>query len=290
MFVENNTIQAFKTYFFKRLNPIYEEGEVNQLFYLTFFYFKGWDRITLRMNEKEKLSESELLKLNLIIKRLVISEPIQHIFGETNFYGLDFKVSKDVLIPRQETEELVDLIIANSYKKPIHLLDVGTGSGCIPLSIAINAPNIKVSAIDVSKEALIIAKENASLHNVNLDLYEIDVLNLDSISSKIPAQVDVIVSNPPYITMDEQQLMHKNVLDFDPHLALFVENNTPLIFYIKITQLAEEKLKEGGELYFEINENFGEETVNLVKEYQFKNVELIKDLNGKDRIVKAIKK
>ena len=289
MFVNNNTIQTFKAYFFERLNHIYGEGEVNQLFNLTFFYFKGWDKISLRLNERELLSESELLQLNAVVKRLVNSEPIQHIFGETNFYGLDFKVSKDVLIPRQETEELVDLILSKYKNHPVHILDIGTGSGCIPISLAKSSSLIKVSAIDVSKEALAIAKENANTHQINLSLYECDILQANDLSI-IEEKVDLIVSNPPYITMEEKKLMHKNVLDFDPHLALFVENETPLVFYEKITQLAERTLNEGGELYFEINEHFGIETVNLVSQFNFQNVELIKDINGKDRIVSAIKK
>lgn len=289
MFVNNNKIQTFKAYFFERLNHIYGEGEVNQLFNLTFFYFKGWDKISLRLNERELLSESELLQLNAVVKRLVNFEPIQHIFGETNFYGLDFKVSKDVLIPRQETEELVDLILSKCKNQHVHILDIGTGSGCIPISLAKSSSSIKVSAIDVSKEALVIAKENANMHQIKLNLYECDILQANDLSI-IEEKVDVIVSNPPYITMDEKKLMHKNVLDFDPHLALFVENETPLVFYEKITQLAEKTLNEGGELYFEINEHFGIETVNLVSQFNFQNVELIKDINGKDRIVSAIKK
>ncbi len=289
MFVHSNTVQAFKEYFFERLEVIYGEGEVNQLFNLTFFYYKNWDKITLRFNESEKLSESELLELRAIVKRLENAEPIQHIFESTNFFGFDFKVNKDVLIPRQETEELVDLILTN-LKEKCTILDIGTGSGCIPIAIVKSFPSIKAKAIDISSKALAIAKENAEHNKVDLELFKQDILTLKSLGTLIPEHIDVIISNPPYITNREKELMHKNVLDFDPHLALFVENHTPLIFYKKITQLAEEKLAAGGMLYFEINEHFGQETADLVKSYQFKEVKLIQDINGKDRIVSAIKK
>ncbi|MCT4579843.1 MAG: peptide chain release factor N(5)-glutamine methyltransferase [Flavobacteriales bacterium] len=288
--MHSNTVRAFKQYFFEHLKAIYEEGEVNQLFSLTFFYYKNWDKISLRFNEQEKLSESELLELRTIVKRLANAEPIQHIFETAYFYGLDFKVSKDVLVPRQETEELVDLILNHIPNGPISILDIGTGSGCIPIAIAKNAPEAKVLALDVSSEALSIAEENASIHQVELKLFQEDVLKLDSITSIIPEKINVIISNPPYITVKEKALMHPNVLEFDPHLALFVTNEKPLVFYEKIVQLAEEKLESEGQLYFEINEHFGEETKALIEQYQFKKVSLIKDINEKDRMVSAIKK
>lgn len=288
MFVVNNTIASFKDYFTDRLKGIYEKGEIEQLFNLTFFYFKSWDKISLRMNEASLLSESELLELRNVVKRLVNSEPIQHIFSKAEFFDLEFHVNSSVLVPRQETEELVDLILRNS-KGANSLLDVGTGSGCIPIAIASNKSNIKVSAIDVSEAAIIVAQKNAEHNNVDLSLYCDDILSIKDLNSIIPEAINIIVSNPPYITMKEKKQMHKNVLDFDPHLALFVENDSPLIFYDKISDLAYHKLPVGGELYFEINEYYGKETLELVKSFKFSKVILIQDLNGKDRFIYAVK-
>lgn len=286
--MSNNTVASFKGYFNDRLKNIYDNGEVEQLFNLTFFYYKKWNKISLRLNEKELLSESELLALRKVVKRLVNSEPIQHIFSKAEFFDLEFYVNTSVLVPRQETEELVDLILRNT-NEPKSLLDIGTGSGCIPIAIAGNNKEIVVSGIDVSKEAIVVAQKNASANNVELPLYCDDILTVSDLSSIIPDSIDIIVSNPPYITMKEKEQMHKNVLDFDPHLALFVENDSPLIFYDKISDLAYEKLQIGGELYFEINEYYGQETLDLVKGFGFSKAILIKDLNDKDRIVYAIK-
>lgn len=289
MFVKDNTIKSFRAFFINCLSKLYDINEINQLYNLTFLYYKGWDKISIKLNEGNLLSESELIHLNKITKRLKNSEPIQHIFGETNFYGLDFFVNKNVLIPRQETEELVDLIIKNNNNTPINLLDVGSGSGCIPITLAKKCKNINPFAIDVNNFALEIANKNAKKHNVNLKLYCVDILQLSDISNIIPENIDIIVSNPPYITNKEKEIMHKNVLNFEPHIALFVEDTTPLIFYEKITILAEKKLNTGGKLFFEINENFGKETLELVNKYNFKDAILIKDINGKDRIIHTTK-
>ena len=288
MFVNDNKIASFKTYFKNKLKNNYPERELNQLFELSFYYLKGWEKITLRISENQALSESELLKLNHVVKRLLKNEPIQHIFNQTEFYGIPFYVDHNVLVPRQETEELVDLIIQNSKDKKV-LLDIGTGSGCIPIAIGKNLPHLNLLALDVSKKALEVAKKNAEANNVNLKLIHNDILLLEDFSSIIDKKVDVIVSNPPYITENEKKQMAENVLAYDPHLALFVRNETPLVFYEKITALAFKKLETGGELYFEINEYFGLETKQLVQEKGFQKVELIQDINGKDRIVYAVK-
>ena len=289
MFVVTNTIASFKDYFYDRLKNIYEKSEVEQLFNLTFFYYKGWEKLQLRMSERELLSESELLYLRSIVKRLINAEPIQHIFGKTTFFDLEFTVTPSVLIPRQETEELVALILQKNHSSAKKLLDIGTGSGCIPIAIAANAKQLSVSALDVSEEALLIAQQNALANQVDLPLFCCDILNISDLSTVIPTPIDIIVSNPPYVTLKEKEQMHKNVLDFDPHLALFVADDAPLIFYAKISALAYQKLPTGGELYFEINEYFGQETVDLIKGYGFTKVSLLKDLNGKDRMIHAIK-
>jgi release factor glutamine methyltransferase len=289
VFVLNNNIHSFKNYFFKKLELLYDTAEVEQLYFLTFYYFKGWSKVELRMNERLLLSESELLKLNSYVKRLANFEPIQHIFSKAEFFDLKFYVNENVLIPRQETEELVHLILEQSKGQRKNLLDIGTGSGCIPIAIAVHNKAITVSAIEVSQKAISIAKRNAEDNKVNLSLYNCDVLTLENLNSIIPHSLDIIVSNPPYVTIKEKDQMHKNVLEFDPHLALFVEDNTPLIFYDKISNLAYNKLSVGGELYFEINEYYGQETKELVKSLGFTKVFLIKDLNEKDRIIHAIK-
>lgn len=289
MFVLNNTIHSFKAYFFDRLKLTYAKEELEQLYALTFYYFKNWNKVELRMNEQSLLSESELLELNSIVKRLESSEPIQHIFSKSDFFDLVFFVDKNVLIPRQETEELVNLILENSKGNNKRLLDIGTGSGCIPISISVNNNNIKVSGIDICEEAIRVAKKNAIAYQVELKLYCEDILQVNDLNTIINSPVEIIVSNPPYITIKEKSLMHKNVLDFDPHLALFVDDDSPLVFYEKIAKLAYNKLENGGELYFEINEYFGEDTKELVEGFGFSSVTLIKDLNEKDRIVYAIK-
>jgi len=289
VFVLNNTILSFKNYFFQKLELVYDVAEVEQLYCLTFYYFKGWSKVELRMNEQLLLSESELLKLNSIVKRLANSEPIQHVFSKAEFFDLEFYVDEDVLIPRQETEELVHLILEHSKGKCKNLLDIGTGTGCIPIAISANDRSLNAFAVDISEKAIAIASRNAKALKVDLKLFCKDILKVTDLNSFIEDPIDIIVSNPPYITIEEKSLMHKNVLDFDPHLALFVEDSTPLIFYDKISKLAYHKLSVGGELYFEINEQFGSQTKKLVESYGFSVVRLMQDLNQKDRIIYAIK-
>ncbi len=287
MFVFDNKVVSFKTYFYKKLELNYASRELAHLFELTFFYLKGWEKITLRLNANEALSESELLKLNDVVKRLDKNEPIQHIFNQSEFYGLSFYVDKNVLVPRQETEELVDLILQNLRHQKV-LLDIGTGTGCIPISVGANSPYLKLLGLDISKPALEIAKKNALKNKVKLNLIHQNILMLDSLSI-IDEKIDIIVSNPPYITESEKKIMAENVLAYDPHLALFVKNDAPLIFYNKIAELAFQKLEVGGELYFEVNEFFGDDTQQLVKNKGFKNVKLIQDINQKDRFIYAVK-
>ncbi len=202
---------------------------------------------------------------------MVKYEPIQYIFGKTDFYGFEFLVNPSVLIPRPETEELVELIVHDYAKKSIDILDVGTGSGCIAITLRRLLKKAQVSALDISPEALKIAKRNAGINRVQLTFYEFDV----------------IVSNPPYVMEKEKAEMEKNVLDYEPSLALFVPDDNPLLFYNNIARFAEQKLKKKGYLYFEINAQMGEAVVNMLRMMEFKNVELIQDLSGKDRFVKA---
>ncbi len=229
-------------------------------------------------------SESEK-KLNCIVSRIKKGEPIQHITENVDFYGLMFKVSSDVLIPRPETEELCDIII-KSFKnnKNLTIGDICTGSGCIAVTLAKNLKVKKVAAIDISVLALKIAKENAQINNVEVDFRQIDILkDVDFQLSKL----DILVSNPPYVRDIEKKKMHKNVLDHEPHLALFVPDHEPLLFYDKLFEISRNHLKAGGYFYFEINEVMGEELVNKAKSKGFVEVECLKDLFGKDRFLKG---
>ena len=213
--------------------------------------------------------------------------PIQYLLGKTHFYGLDFEVNENVLIPRPETEELVEWIInenkAIDKKKKVKILDIGTGSGCIAISLAKNLPNAEVYAIDVSKKALETAKRNAISNNVEIIFMLKNVLELEILKSNY----DIIVSNPPYVRNLEKEEIKKNVLDYEPHLALFVEDNDALIFYRKIASLAQKNLLENGQLYFEINQYLGKEMTDLLEEMNFKNIELRKDIYDNDRMIKG---
>ena len=235
----------------------------------------------------KELSEKEKTQIYNIVERLVKYERIQYIFGKTNFYRFEFLVTPLGLIPRPETEELVELIVHDYAKKSIDILDVGTGSGCIAITLRRLLKKAQVSALDISPEALKIAKRNAGINRVQLTFYEKDILQPSKTADSIEDEFDVIVSNPPYVMEKEKAEMEKNVLDYEPSLALFVPDDNPLLFYNNIARFAEQKLKKKGYLYFEINAQMGEAVVNMLRMMEFKNVELIQDLSGKDRFVKA---
>jgi release factor glutamine methyltransferase len=225
-------------------------------------------------------------QLNSLIVRLNKHEPIQYILGEANFFGRSFRVNPSVLIPRPETELLVDEI--KKYSRlinynPIQILDIGTGSGCIAISLALEIPNSLVTAIDISTDALACAKENALALGASIEFKKLDIL-----TESLTDPVDLIVSNPPYISMEEKKSMKKNVLEHEPHLALFTPENNPLIFFQAIASQCKKYLAANGSLWMEINERFGKEVHELLEEQGFKNVQILKDLDGKDRIVWAL--
>jgi len=224
-------------------------------------------------------------RIEQIIERLINYEPVQYISGLADFYGSTFRVNESVLIPRPETEELVDLIIkVNTLSSP-HILDIGTGSGCIAVSLAKEIPTASVKATDISFEALQTAKENSKDHHANVEFYQHDIL-----MENIPWEsMDILVSNPPYVRTSEKEAMHLNVLDYEPHTALFVSDKEPLIFYQKIAEKGLVSLKPGGRIYFEINENYGLE-IEILLQKLYSNVKIIKDIHGKDRIASAQKK
>ena len=280
-------ILKFKITFFSGLAKIYPKTEIQSFFNILVEFRLKLSRIDVALNSDYEINTLDLKFLQKDLIDLKKHRPIQYIVGETEFYSLPFKVNEHVLIPRPETEELVDWIVADVKLKTQHaklnILDIGTGSGCIPISLAKNLPNTNVSAIDISLEALKTAKINALLNNVNIHFIEKDILNTNSLSEVY----NVIVSNPPYVRELEKDEMHKNVLDNEPHLALFVENNNPLLFYDKIADLAKTHLTKSGNLYFEINQYLGKEMVNLLNTKGFKNIELRKDIFGTDRMIKA---
>ena len=244
-------------------------------------YLKAFPEYELSIGHQEELSG--------FLAQLATGKPLQYILGHTEFYGLSFKVNPSVLIPRPETEELVEWVLNSCLPKtPIKILDIGTGSGCIAISLKKNLPNANICAIDISAEALKTAKENAELNNVEVNFIESDILNLTHNSQLATHKLDLIISNPPYVTPTDKDLMHTNVTDFEPHTALFVPQDDPLLFYKAIANLAAKNLVKGGLLFFEINESYGNDSVEMLKSKRFKGIELRKDMRGRDRMIKAV--
>lgn len=278
-------IKEYKGDFIKALLPFYDEMEAESFFYLLLENKHQLRRIDLALDVDSVFSENEILNWNAILEKLKIQIPIQYIIGTTHFYGLEFFVDENVLIPRPETEELVDWIVKLnsklSKKKNLKILDIGTGSGCIAVSLAKNIPNSEVFAIDVSENALAIAKNNAILNKVPVTFLHKNILETKDLSQKF----DIIVSNPPYVRNLEKAEIKPNVLDNEPHLALFVPDNDPLIFYKKIAELAAANLNPNGQLFFEINQYLGKETQELLESIGLKNIELRKDIYGNDRMI-----
>ena len=290
-------IKKYKNRFLEELSSLYDEKEIESFFYLTLEKLHQKKRIDLALQPDLSMDETQLTQWETVLTELKTYKPIQYILGETEFYGLPFLVNENVLIPRPETEELVELIINNEKKEKrekakVNILDIGTGSGCIPISLKKNLPSAEVFAIDVSPNALEVAQKNAEINRVEVNFIEANILLTDSLAlptrnSQLATTFDIIVSNPPYVRNLEKAEINPNVLEFEPHLALFVEDNDALLFYRKITELAKNHLAESGKLYFEINQYLGKETVALVESYGFKNVQLIKDIYGNDRMISA---
>ncbi len=272
-------------FFNKELSEHYPKTEIDAFFFRLVKEKLDFEVMDVFMKEDFVIPEKTVLFFNTILKGLKKEEPIQYLLGATEFYSLPFKVNKNVLIPRPETEELVTWVldeIKDSTKNNI-ILDIGTGSGCIPISIKKNSTNSTVFSMDVSADALLVAKENAELNKTEIQFILQDVLAID----ELPQHFDIIVSNPPYVRELEKKEIQNNVLNNEPHLALFVEDNNPLIFYSKIADLAKKNLTDNGVLFFEINQYLGKETTEMLHEKGFTNVILKKDLFGNDRMIKA---
>jgi len=284
------TIKKYRQYFINSLEDLYSIEELQSIFYLLAEKLLHLSRIDIALQLDDTLTSDEEINFNKAIDRLKIYEPVQYILGETEFFGYPFLVNKQVLIPRPETEELVSWIIEDVDKKEITILDIGTGSGCIAISLAKKLNNAVVSAIDISNKAIEVAKKNALINNVNVEYSSVDVLNLEDklvLQDKWKSKFDIIVSNPPYVRMQEKKLMQLNVIDHEPDIALFVEDDDPLLFYKRISELSRQYLKHNGTLYLEINEYLGVEMEKMLNEAGFKHVELKKDMFGKNRMIKC---
>ncbi len=279
---------------------MYPDEEIASFFQLLVQDRLQLTRVEVALQPGLKVNSRDMSFFSNALTELQQEKPIQYILGKTEFYGLPFKVTSDVLIPRPETEELVDRILTELKEKrqrkkdwsQLTLLDIGTGSGCIAISLAKHLPNASIYALDVSEKALDIANQNAKLNKVSINFIQQDILDSDAITNLSKhlsgeQKFDVIISNPPYVRELEKHEISKNVLEYEPHTALFVKDENPLLFYDKIADVAKEQLSKDGILFFEINQYLGEDTRNLLKEKGFENIELTKDLSGNERMIKA---
>lgn len=293
MKIPSNRVSSVVKYFREQLAGLYAKEEIENFIFFSFNSFMGFSRVDIVSRANETMSESILLRFNFAVKDLKKYKPIQYILGETEFYGQKLKVDERALIPRPETEELVHLIIthcsdrmypvASNGNKSFSIIDIGTGSGCIPIALKKNIPRADVSAIDVSEEALSLAKENAELNGVAINFIKADILDPATVSQL--GTYDIIVSNPPYVLHSEKNDMQPNVLEYEPHLALFVNDDDPLLFYRAIMDVAAKKLKPGGKIYFEINERQAEALKRLAELRGFEKISVVKDMSGRQRII-----
>lgn len=275
-----------KKIFHQQLKEIYIENEIDSLFFIALEYVTSTSKIEYILQKEEEISEEKLIKLKFILEKLTKNKPVQYITKKAYFYGLNFYVNEKVLIPRQETNELVDWVIMSvTHSKPIKILDIGTGSGCIAITLKKNLPLSEVFAIDISNEAIQVAQKNANDNEVEINFLQKNILEINDLKSNF----DIIISNPPYVRELEKLEMAPNVLDNEPHLALFVPDNNPLLFYEKITEIALKNLTEDGMLFFEINQYLSEETKKMIENKGFKNVTLRKDLQENYRMILAKK-
>lgn len=315
-------LKVIQEKFKEELKAIYPKEEINSFFFIAIEHYVKLTRLQFALEPDYQITAEKHQQLQNVLEQLKAEKPIQYIIGETEFYGLPFQVNENVLIPRPETEELVEWIIARlsvvsgqwaenqqrttsneqlekncqqptTNNQQLNILDIGTGSGCIAIALAKQLPKAKVYAVDVSEEALEVAKQNAKHNTVAVEFIHANILEeshpeySQGIFNKIE-KFDVIVSNPPYVRELEKAEMKTNVLDNEPHLALFVKDDNPLVFYDAITKFAVDKLRANGRLFFEINQYLGEEMIQLLETHHFKTIELRKDLFGRDRMICGI--
>lgn len=275
-----NTLRSLKDLYHDVLESMYEAEEIDAL-----WKYSLLDKLNIKV-EQHKLAQPILTESNLntiipVLQRLAEGEPYQYIIGQVEFYGCKLKVDKRVLIPRPETEELCELVLnENNRTEQLHVIDLGTGSGCIPIALKSKAPAWKVDAVEVDEGALALAKENATLNNLEIGFHQVDLLS----TYKLPLSTyDLIVSNPPYIAQKEAVDILDNVLVHEPHLALFIADDDPLLFYRKMLDIGQHSLAKGGKFYFEFNEQYGAEMQELMEEKGYSDIRIVKDLSGKDR-------
>jgi len=288
MRIPDNAFLSVKKFFADELNSLLDEGEIVIYFYLLAMHYLGKSKIALLSEPNFRLSESELLHFTKAIKRIKNEEPIQYIIGESEFMGINLKVNPSVLIPRPETEQLVELCLKENSNSVQKVIDICTGSGCIALALKHYRPTWNVSAIDNDDDALITAKSNADILKLDIEIFKADVLS--NLKNTIQENFDLITANPPYVLRREADSMNNNVLKFEPHVALFVPDDDALLFYQHILDFAANRLNKNGSIYLEINEMKGKETLALFDVNLFDEIKLIKDFNGKDRIVTAKRK
>lgn len=282
-------IKHLKQRFITHLSSNYGLDEPIELFWMSMEHILQIPRLQLKLKQSVDLSESQQSTLNFILSELQTGKPIQYILGYAWFYNQKFVVSEAVLIPRPETEELVSLILNENRENSLRVLDIGTGSGCIPISLKKHlSGNTEVIGIDISQDALNIARLNADVLACPVDFFQIDILNDGDSFMRAGQKFDIIVSNPPYITPKEKLLMHHNVLEFEPHIALFVEEDNPLVFYNAIADFAIKNLSSNGKLYFEINQLYGSQIIAMLIEKGFRQTQLKKDISNHDRMISAI--
>lgn len=291
MFVFMQSIASIEQRFIDDLSRLYHPDEIRQLCYLLAEDRFGWSKAHYLLNRQAVLGEEDVAWLKSALSALQGAHPIQYILGHAWFMGMKLAVSDAVLIPRPETEELVHLIV-NHHRKTaptaLRIIDIGTGSGCIAIALKKALPHAHICALDVSDDALHVARQNAEDQSVQLDFIHADVLEWELIFQD-EQRFDIVVSNPPYITTAERGDMHQNVLDHEPHLALFVQGTAPLLFYDHISSFAFHHLRSGGDLYVEINRNYGQAVVDLFRKKGLGPVGLHKDMQGADRMVHAKK-
>ena len=276
-------MQAGIAYIRKELKDHYPPTEIEGLIRFLFTAWKRYNTTDLILRKGEELSATDRFYLATVVERLKKHEPIQYIFGETEFFGLPFQVTPEVLIPRPETEELVHWVLnANIIPDPV-IMDACTGSGCIAISLKKHLPAATVNGCDISGKALQVAKENARLNQVKINFVQIDLLTPSIYGSLEP--FDIIASNPPYVTEQEKRTMQQNVIRFEPHTALFVPDHNPLKFYSALIRFGESHLKSGGRQFWEINESYGKECAELMEKNGYTHIELRRDINGKNRMI-----
>ena len=284
MEVRSNRIGDVRSHYRQKLMKVYAEKEADTLLFLVLMEYTGFSKAGILSHHEESISESQLLKVHFAVKELLREKPVQYVLGKTEFYGLPFIVNSKVLIPRPETEELVEHSIGRLRDLPLpRIIDLGTGSGCIAISLKKNLPEAEVTAADVSDFALEVAAANADLNNVHIRFRRFDMLNAEEWTDDLV--FDAIVSNPPYVRKQEKASMKRNVLDFEPELALFVEDSDPLLYYRGIIEFARKYLVVGGLVLCEINQYLSRETEALFRSQGFKEVEVFKDFRGNDRIL-----